>query len=420
MLQAKPLAQRQEEEEEMLQAKPLAQRQEEEELQMKPVAQRQVGLEGGDVDPQVEQSIQQKQGGGQALPNSLRTSMEGAFGADFSGVRVHNDTEADSLNDSMQARAFTTGQDIYLRKGEYKPGSSTGQELLAHELTHVVQQNPVAIERDSTLRRSNGDTPILGRRNRNKPEDKSRAKEAGQEEKLEKSKLVQRAPGPNDPAGPAWEAAKQVAPNFVLDKPAPKRSNTDASTTTGADPTFTGHPAVDRDAGVWRYQLDTAEAKGKIQIVYYTFGHYPAPAPTDDSGALHNVSKDNWQDIVDDLESNKAGIADFWSAYRAEDVHEDYHWRVEWQGEVKSELAKAETAIASLQVGFDETASVGEAYTQLKPDATQILDDAMTQARDSWNAMGDSAGDPPYQVQIPVVEALIQRVKDYAKDQGWS
>ena len=144
MLQAKPVAQRQEEEEE-LQMMPQAQRQgEEEELQMKPMAQRQIPLEGGDVDREVENTIQQAKGGGQALPDNVRTPMEGAFGADFSGVRVHSDAQADALNSSMRARAFTTGKDIFIRSGEYKPGSSSGQELLAHELTHVVQQNGVA------------------------------------------------------------------------------------------------------------------------------------------------------------------------------------------------------------------------------------------------------------------------------------
>jgi hypothetical protein len=67
--------------------------------------------------------------------------MEQAFGADFSGVKVHTDGQSDQLNQSIQARAFTTGQDIFFRQGQYEPGSKGGQELLAHELTHVVQQN---------------------------------------------------------------------------------------------------------------------------------------------------------------------------------------------------------------------------------------------------------------------------------------
>jgi hypothetical protein len=67
--------------------------------------------------------------------------MERVFGADFSGVRVHTDAHSDSLNHSLHARAFTTGKDIFFKQGEYNPGSSTGQELIAHELAHVVQQN---------------------------------------------------------------------------------------------------------------------------------------------------------------------------------------------------------------------------------------------------------------------------------------
>jgi outer membrane protein OmpA-like peptidoglycan-associated protein len=67
--------------------------------------------------------------------------MESAFGVDFGSVRVHTGAQANMLNHQLSARAFTTGQDIFFRQGEYNPGSSGGQELLAHELTHVVQQN---------------------------------------------------------------------------------------------------------------------------------------------------------------------------------------------------------------------------------------------------------------------------------------
>lgn len=71
--------------------------------------------------------------------------MEQAFGADFSGVKVHTDTQADQLNQSIQAKAFTIGQDVFFRSGTYEPGSHGGQELLAHELTHVVQQSGSAV-----------------------------------------------------------------------------------------------------------------------------------------------------------------------------------------------------------------------------------------------------------------------------------
>ena len=95
----------------------------------------------------VEQAIQGARSGGQSMDNGVRTRMESAFGADFSGVRVHNDAGADTLSQTLNARAFTTGQDIFFRQKEYNPGSSSGRELLAHELTHVAQQAGDEIQR---------------------------------------------------------------------------------------------------------------------------------------------------------------------------------------------------------------------------------------------------------------------------------
>jgi len=102
--------------------------------------QRKATGDGGVVAPGDEQAIQGAQGGGSPLPDTLRSGMEEAFGgADFSGVRVHTDDRSAQLNDAVQARAFTVGQDIFFGAGELS-GDRGGQELLAHELTHVVQQ----------------------------------------------------------------------------------------------------------------------------------------------------------------------------------------------------------------------------------------------------------------------------------------
>jgi len=75
------------------------------------------------------------------LDGAVQMQMGQAMGHDFSGVRVHTSPEANSLNHELGAKAFTTGQDIFFKQGEYNPGSSSGKELLAHELTHVVQQS---------------------------------------------------------------------------------------------------------------------------------------------------------------------------------------------------------------------------------------------------------------------------------------
>ncbi|NEQ45461.1 MAG: DUF4157 domain-containing protein [Leptolyngbya sp. SIOISBB] len=94
----------------------------------------------GAVPSGVEQTIHQTQGQGQAIAQPAKTFMDQAFGTDFSDVNIHTNSEADQLNRSLNAKAFTTGQDIYFKQGEYQPNSQTGQKLLAHELTHVVQQ----------------------------------------------------------------------------------------------------------------------------------------------------------------------------------------------------------------------------------------------------------------------------------------
>ncbi len=93
----------------------------------------------GEVTPDVEVAIERSRGGGQPLDTGVRRQMEGVFGADFSAVRIHTGPESHSLNRAVNAIAFTTGRDIFFRDGTYNPESSGGRELLAHELTHVVQ-----------------------------------------------------------------------------------------------------------------------------------------------------------------------------------------------------------------------------------------------------------------------------------------
>ncbi len=66
--------------------------------------------------------------------------MEPRFGFDFSSVRIHADRQADTLNRDLSAEAFTYGRDVYFREGRYAPGTYEGRSLLAHELTHVIQQ----------------------------------------------------------------------------------------------------------------------------------------------------------------------------------------------------------------------------------------------------------------------------------------
>lgn len=79
-------------------------------------------------------------GGGQPLDPVTRTTMESGLGANFSDVRVHTDSAAASSAQAVQAHAYTVGNDVVFQSGLYEPSTSDGQRMLAHELTHVVQQ----------------------------------------------------------------------------------------------------------------------------------------------------------------------------------------------------------------------------------------------------------------------------------------
>jgi hypothetical protein len=125
------------------------------------------GAGGGMASPGVESSIARMKGSGSTLDGGTRSFMESRFGRDFGGVRVHNGAAAASAASALDARAFTVGQDVFFNAGEYQPGNAAGRELIAHELTHTVQQGggggvaaPKRIQRVPTPPGGSGATPV--------------------------------------------------------------------------------------------------------------------------------------------------------------------------------------------------------------------------------------------------------------------
>ena len=94
----------------------------------------------GNSTSNVGSSINSSKGSGSSLPTQTRHQMEDSIGADFSNVRIHNGNEAGQMNKDLNSHAFTHGNDIYFNTGKYDVNSQSGQHLLAHELTHTVQQ----------------------------------------------------------------------------------------------------------------------------------------------------------------------------------------------------------------------------------------------------------------------------------------
>jgi Domain of unknown function (DUF4157) len=119
-----------------------------------------VGVEGGEVPPQVEASIaalQRRPAPG--LDPAVRQRVESAVGSDLSGVRVHNDGAAAHAADALGARAFTVGRDMVFGRGQYDPGSSGGQKLIAHEAAHTVQQTGGSSRALRVQRKKGGNKP---------------------------------------------------------------------------------------------------------------------------------------------------------------------------------------------------------------------------------------------------------------------
>ena len=145
------------------QVTPLVQRQiepeEEEHIQTK-----QNSRQTAYIDSNLEVQIQSLRGGGQPLARSARNFFESRFGYDFSHVRIYDDTRTAELAQALNAQAFTTDQNIFLRPGEYVPETVDGRRLLAHELVHVVQQTrPPALESHEQFRSTPAEriTPLM-------------------------------------------------------------------------------------------------------------------------------------------------------------------------------------------------------------------------------------------------------------------
>jgi hypothetical protein len=90
--------------------------------------------------PNLANRLRSRAGKGRPLEGQTREKMESGFARDFSDVNVHTDATADEMNRELGARAFARGKDVYFKSGEYNPDTAAGQRLIAHELTHTVQQ----------------------------------------------------------------------------------------------------------------------------------------------------------------------------------------------------------------------------------------------------------------------------------------
>jgi hypothetical protein len=132
-------------------------------LQKAPAPVDKLQRKGSDATPTigsgVQSAIRNQSGGGQPLSSDVRSYMEPRFGADFGNVRVHHDAESASLNNQLSARAFTYQNHVFFSRDQYQPGSSEGKQLLAHELTHTIQQGH-AVQRSPQVSTTTSPPPV--------------------------------------------------------------------------------------------------------------------------------------------------------------------------------------------------------------------------------------------------------------------
>ncbi|MBN1301247.1 MAG: DUF4157 domain-containing protein [Melioribacteraceae bacterium] len=109
----------------------------------------------------LESRLSSARGKGGPLPPSTRDLMEARMGADFSDVRVHTDSSDAEMSARLNAHAFTVGSDIYFNKGSYSPETTKGQKLIAHELTHVIQQGHARTSTNRNAKQLNNNTSTV-------------------------------------------------------------------------------------------------------------------------------------------------------------------------------------------------------------------------------------------------------------------
>ena len=169
-----------------------------------------VGASTPSTTPTFESSLASTKGSGSPLPSDVRQSMESRFGADFGGVRVHTGSGAEGLSAGIGAQAFTHGNDIYFNSGKYDPGSTSGGHLLAHELTHTIQQGASQPRADAKAQRSPASRPAEAIQRRNLSRSLQRSEAGSQRQaavelaKAEAGKVSAKEPGP-DGNRTGWE-----------------------------------------------------------------------------------------------------------------------------------------------------------------------------------------------------------------------
>jgi Domain of unknown function (DUF4157) len=408
-----------------------------------------------EVAPEVEQTIERSRGAGQPLDSGVRAQMELALGADFSAVRLHTDATADALSQALQARAFTTGRDLFFRQGEYNPSSSGGRKLLAHELAHVVQQSGARIQAKLSVSQP-GDS---GEREADwvaqqvtqsaKPEggqhpgisgavpggtiqrmcadcscdDHQRQEAAFDDEPGDDVKteveITWGAPTYTSDRSAAASMAQndQVKTQAGLSWPAADYSSDAAggSSTTVEKPFTVAYSAVeDAPSNTWKLKVDSISGGATIRV--HTGGSTDpiASPPTTEADAKSAVT------VMKGYYAR--GSRGAWHTEAASSSHENYHYS-EWQCSAGHYWPATRTAIEGLAVSKNDHANAASAVAAMKAGAGGAdakIAAFQRKARDYWFTLPDNASSRPYAAGQLTLNTAIISVQTLAAAKGWT
>jgi hypothetical protein len=412
--------------------------------------------EGGIRDARNPLAIQEELGKGHPLDGGVKSRMESAFGGDFSGVRIHNDSTAASLSTQLNARAFTVGRDVAFGAGEYQPGTLIGDALIAHELAHVVQQEGGAtslgrssagsaeydaFEEDADLsalgvmvsmyRRAKG---ALGETSKNAiPSLRSgltlqRCGHTPQTSVVQPAAQAQTAQGAGTPAsgdpcsGPVWAATYR--PTTEGTTPTLGSDEFGKTSKLGAYPKF----GACRLNGVWQFHLtglrvpinsavqppsfrinvDSAQDPAVTQT---TFRQIVEDLRPDGVGTFHPKCGN---DVFDDRVRSYSWRRRFWKHQLSVD-HEAFH-RQDWDQFYRRELVTAEQAVWGVSIPENQATSETAAVQNARSTLDQFFVDAYGRACRAYSPQQESRA---YDNGKPAYEALANEVQARATHERW-
>jgi hypothetical protein len=356
----------------------------------------------------VESVVGNSRGG--TLPNSVRRFFEPRFGHDFGGVRLHTGTQAAESARALNARAYTTGNDVVFGAGQYSPDTNEGRKLLAHELTHVVQQS-------NNLRPSS----MLG----------VQRKCEGCTDEEDKAK---------QPMSHVYRKASSIEFENTVSDALPSRGDMKSKcpTAAAAPSSFSLGPRSAADIATWnackwggtrpdplKVDTDCCEDGGNWQLIVkkvrskvtthsrHLSGQNEATVPSSTSG--------NFCDQVTDLDA-LGRCAGSWYMLSAVKAHEAIHYD-EWKSSFPTDWPALETNIEGLTVPAS-----GATKTKAKAEAQMRSNATFTKALDTSAGGGNfptfwAIADPNANTNAAeraVVDPRIEAICKHAKKKAWS